>query len=230
HEVVGHASGKINPGVGETKETLKSYASTLEEGRADLIALYYIMDPKMEELGLTDDWEKLGKASYDAYIRNGLLTQLRRLNIGDNVEESHMRNRQWVSAWVVEKGREEGVIEKISRDGKTYYDIKNYPRLKELFGELLKETQRIKSEGDYNAVRDLVENYGVKVDQDIHKEVLDRNSKFPSPPYSGFVNPVLVTETNDEGEITAIRVEQPADFATQMLQYSNDHNNLKNQQ
>ncbi len=226
HEVVGHASGKINPGVGETKETLKSYASTLEEGRADLIALYYIMDPKMQELGLTDDWEKLGKAAYDAYIRNGLLTQLRRLNLGDNVEESHMRNRQWVSAWVVEKGQKEGVIEKISRDGKTYYDIKNYPRLKELFGELLKETQRIKSEGDYNAVRDLVENYGVKVDQKIHKEVLDRNSKFPSPPYSGFVNPVLVPEMNENGEIIAIRVEQPTDFATQMLQYSKDHSHL----
>lgn len=226
HEVVGHASGKINPGVGETKETLKSYASTLEEGRADLIALYYIMDPKMEELGLTDDWEKLGKAAYDAYIRNGLLTQLRRLNLGDNVEESHMRNRQWVSAWVVEKGRDEGVIEKITRDGKTYYDIKNYPRLKELFGELLRETQRIKSEGDYAAVRDLVENYGVKVDQNIHKEVLERNSKFPSPPYSGFVNPVLVPEMNENGEITAIRVEQPIDFASQMLQYSKDHNNL----
>ncbi|CAN5152049.1 dihydrofolate reductase [soil metagenome] len=222
HEVVGHASGRINAGVGETKETLKSYASTLEEGRADLIALYYIMDPKMQELGLTDDWEKLGKASYDGYIRNGLLTQLRRLNIGDNVEESHMRNRQWVSAWVVEKGQEEGVIEKVSRDGKTYYDIKNYARLKELFGELLRETQRIKSEGDYDAVRDLVENYGVKVDQDIHKQVLDRNSKFPSPPYSGFVNPVLVPEMDEKGEIKAINVEQPKDFSTQMLKYSKD--------
>ncbi|HSP40077.1 MAG TPA: hypothetical protein VLN46_01505 [Gillisia sp.] len=226
HEVVGHASGKINPGVGETKETLKSYASTLEEGRADLIALYYIMDPKMQELGLTDDWEKLGKSAYDAYIRNGLLTQLRRLNLGDNVEESHMRNRQWVSAWVVEKGQEEGVIEKVTRDGKTYYDIKNYPRLRELFGELLKETQRIKSEGDYNAVKDLVENYGVKVDQGIHKEVLDRNSKFPSPPYSGFVNPVLVPEMGENGEIKAIRIDQPKDFATQMLKYSEDHSHL----
>ena len=226
HEVVGHASGKINPGVGETKETLKSYASTLEEGRADLIALYYIMDPKMQELGLTDDWEKLGKSAYDAYIRNGLLTQLRRLNLGDNVEESHMRNRQWVSAWVVEKGQEEGVIEKVTRDGKTYYDIKNYPRMRELFGELLKETQRIKSEGDYNAVKDLVENYGVKVDQGIHKEVLDRNSKFPSPPYSGFVNPVLVPEMGENGEIKAIRIDQPKDFATQMLKYSEDHSHL----
>ena len=137
-----------------------------------------------------------------------------------------MRNRQWVSAWVVEKGQEEGVIEKVSRDGKTYYDIKNYPRLRELFGELLKETQRIKSEGDYNAVRDLVENYGVKVDQGIHKEVLDRNSKFPSPPYSGFVNPVLVPDMDENGEITAFRLEQPEDFATQMLRYSKDHSHL----
>ncbi|QED37824.1 dihydrofolate reductase [Antarcticibacterium arcticum] len=226
HEVVGHASGRINPGVGETKETLKSYASTMEEGRADLVALYYLMDPKIQELGLTDDWEKMGKATYDGYIRNGLITQLVRLNLGDNVEESHMRNRQWVSAWVFEKGKEEGVIEKVSRDGKTYYDIKNYPRLRELFGELLMETQRIKSEGDFEAAKNLVENYGVKVDQAVHKEVLDRNSKFKSPPYSGFVNPVLVPETGDDGEIKAIRIEQPKDFASQMLQYAKDFNFL----
>ncbi len=226
HEVVGHASGKINPGVGETKETLKSYASTMEEGRADLVALYYLMDPKIQELGLTDNWENLGKATYDGYIRNGLMTQLVRLNLGDNVEESHMRNRQWVSAWVFEKGQKEGVIEKVSRDGKTYYDIKNYPRLRELFGELLRETQRIKSEGDFEAAKNLVENYGVKVDQAVHKEVLDRNSKFKSPPYSGFVNPVLVPETNDKGEIKALRIEQPKDFATQMLQYAKDFNYL----
>jgi dipeptidyl-peptidase III len=226
HEVVGHASGKINPGVGETKETLKSYASTLEEGRADLIGLYYLMDPKIEELGLTDSWENTGKAAYDAYIRNGLITQLRRLNLGDDVEESHMRNRQWVSAWVVEKGKDEGVVEKVTRDGKTYYDIKDYQRLRELFGELLKETQRIKSEGDYQAARDLVENYGVKVDQDIHREILDRNSKFKSPPYSGFVNPVLVPEVDGNGEIQSIRVTQPKDFATQMLDYSESFNYL----
>ena len=226
HEVVGHASGKINPGVGETKETLKSYASTLEEGRADLVALYYLMDPKIQELGLTDNWENLGKATYDGYIRNGMMTQLVRLNLGDNVEESHMRNRQWVSAWVFEKGQKEGVIEKVSRDGKTYYDIKNYPRLRELFGELLMETQRIKSEGDFEAAKNLVENYGVKVDQAVHKEVLDRNSKFKSPPYSGFVNPVLVPETDDNGEIKAIRIDQPTDFATQMLQYAKDFNYL----
>src|SRR5690606_39209706 len=175
HEVVGHASGQINPGVGETKETLKSYASTLEEGRADLVGLYYLMDPKLKELGLVDDHEKLGKAAYDGYIRNGLLTQLIRLELGANVEESHMRNRQWVSAWVFEKGEDEGVIERVERDGKVYFNIKDYVRLRELFGELLRETQRIKSEGDYEAARALVENYGVKVDQNIHAGVLERN-------------------------------------------------------
>ncbi len=226
HEVVGHASGQINPGVGETKETLKSYASTLEEGRADLVGLYYLMDPKIQELSLTDDWKKTGMAAYDGYIRNGLVTQLRRLQIGEDVEESHMRNRQWVSAWVFEKGMEEGVIEKVTRDGKTYFDIKNYERLRELFGELLRETQRIKSEGDYEAAKALVENYGVKVDQDIHKEVLDRSSQFKSPPYSGFVNPILVPEMDENGEIIKIKIEQPKDFATQMLKYSQDFNNL----
>lgn len=226
HEVVGHASGRINPGVGETKQTLKSYASTLEEGRADLVGLYYLMDPKIQELGLTDNWEKMGKAAYDGYIRNGLMTQLRRLNLGDNVEESHMRNRQWVSAWAFERGTEEGVIEKTTRDGKTYYDIKNYEQLREIFGELLKETQRIKSEGDYEAAKALVENYGVKVDQKIHKEVLDRNEKFKSAPYSGFVNPVLVPEMDEAGKITKIKVEQPKDFTTQMLKYSKDYSNL----
>lgn len=227
HEVVGHASGKINPGVGETKETLKNYASTMEEGRADLVGLYYLMDPKLQELGLTDSWEKTGKAAYDGYIRNGLLTQLRRLELGADVEESHMRNRQWVSAWAFENGKEEGVIEKVTKDGKTYYDIKDYARLRELFGELLKETQRIKSEGDFEAAKNLVENYGVKVDQNIHKEVLERNKQFNSAPYSGFVNPVLVAETDDNGEITAINVEQPDDFASQMLEYSKNLNFLK---
>ena len=220
HEVVGHASGQLNQGVGTTKETLKSYASTLEEGRADLVGLYYLMDPKLEELGLTDNAEELGKAAYNDYIRNGLVTQLVRLELGDDVEEAHMRNRQWVSAWVFEKGKEEGVIEKVEKDGKTYYDIKDYQKLRELFGELLRETQRIKSEGDYEAVKALVENYGVKVDQKMHKEVLDRNAQFKSAPYSGFINPVLVAEMNDNGEITAIKVTQPESFEKQMMNYS----------
>ncbi|MBC9795146.1 dipeptidyl peptidase 3, partial [Sinomicrobium weinanense] len=220
HEVIGHASGKLNPGVGETKETLKNYASTLEEGRADLVGLYYIMDPKLQELRLTDDYRKLAMAEYDGYIRNGLLTQLVRLELGSNVEEAHMRNRQWVSAWVFEKGKKDNVIEKINRDGKTYYNINDYDKLRTLFGELLRETQRMKSEGDYEAAKALVENYGVKVDQEIHKEVLDRNKAFKSAPYSGFVNPVLVPETDEAGEITAIKVTQPGSFEEQMLYYS----------
>ena len=227
HEVVGHASGQLNPGVGETKETLKNYASTMEEGRADLVGLYYLMDPKIQELGLTNDWKKTGMAAYDGYIRNGLMTQLRRLNLGDNVEEAHMRNRQWVSAWVYEKGKKEGVIEKVTRDGKTYFDIKNYERLRELFGELLKESQRIKSEGDFNAAKNLVENYGVKVDQTMHKEVLDRNAQFKSPPYSGFVNPVLVPEMDENNEIKAIKVTQPKDFSSQMMDYKKNYHFLK---
>lgn len=227
HEVVGHASGKINPGVGQTKETLKSYASTMEEGRADLVGLYYLMDPKMEELGLTDDYKKLGKAAYNDYIRNGMLTQLVRINQGDDIEESHMRNRMWVSSWVIEKGKEENVIEKVEKDGKTYYDIKDYEKLHDLFGELLRETQRIKSEGDYEAAKNLVENYGVKVDQEVHKEVLKRNEQFNAAPYSGFVNPVLVTETDDDGKIKAIKVTHPKSFEEQMLDYAKNHSFLK---
>lgn len=226
HEVIGHASGQLNPGVGETKETLKNYASTLEEGRADLVGLYYLYNPKLQELGLVKDWKKVGMAAYDGYIRNGLMTQLIRLNLGDDVEEAHMRNRQWVSAWAFEKGKEDNVIEKVTRDGKTYFNINDYEKLHELFGQLLRETQRIKSEGDYAAVEALVEGYGVKVDQAIHAEVLDRNKQFTSAPYSGFVNPVLVPEMNDAGEITAIKVTQPKGFPEQMLEYSKNYSNL----
>jgi dipeptidyl-peptidase III len=226
HEVVGHASGQINPGVGTPKETLKSYKSTIEEGRADLFGLYYLMDPKLQELGLVTDWEATGKAAYDGYIRNGLLTQLIRLNLGDDVEEAHMRNRQWVSAWVFEKGRDQGVIERVTRDAKTYYDIKDYNKLRELFGQLLRETQRITSEGDYEAAKALVEDYGVKVDQTLHAEVLERNSKFTSAPYSGFVNPVLVPERNEQDEIVGFKVVQPESFQAQMLEYSQTYGNL----
>ena len=220
HEVVGHASGQINPGVGTTKETLKSYASTLEEGRADLVALYYAYDPKLQEFGFVDDWKKLGMESYDSYIRNGLMTQLIRLELGSNVEESHMRNRQWVSTWVFEKGKSENVIEKITRDGKTYFNITDYEKLHVLFGDLLREVQRIKSEGDYESGKALVENYGVKVDQKLHAEVLERNKKFVSAPYSGFVNPVLIPVLNSKGEIISIKIKQPKTFAEQMLNYS----------
>ncbi|MCA0133717.1 dipeptidyl peptidase 3 [Winogradskyella alexanderae] len=226
HEVIGHASGQLNPGVGETKETLKNYASTLEEGRADLVGLYYLYDSKLQELGLVEDWKKVGMAAYDGYIRNGLMTQLIRLNLGDDVEEAHMRNRQWVSAWVYEQGKEDNIIEKVTRDGKTYFNINDYDKLHDLFGQLLRETQRIKSEGDYKAVEALVEGYGVKVDQDLHAEILERNKQFTSAPYSGFVNPVLVPETNDAGEITAIKVTQPKGFPEQMLEYSKKYSHL----
>ncbi|RLD27187.1 MAG: dihydrofolate reductase [Bacteroidetes bacterium] len=220
HEVIGHASGQLNPGVGETKETLKNYASTLEEGRADLVGLYYLYSPKLQELGLVEDWKKLGMAAYDGYIRNGLMTQLIRLKLGDDVEQTHMRNRQWVSAWTFEKGAKDNVIEKIVRDGKIYFNINDYEKLRELFGQLLRETQRIKSEGDFTAAETLVETYGVKVDQAIHADVLKRNKQFKSAPYSRFVNPVLVPEMDDEGNITAITVKQPKSFENQMLNYS----------
>ncbi len=226
HEVIGHASGQLNPGVGETKETLKNYASTLEEGRADLVGLYYLYNPKLQELGLVEDWKSLGMAAFDGYIRNGLMTQLIRLELGDDVEESHMRNRQWVSAWAFEKGAADNVIEKITRDGKTYYNINDYEKLHELFGQLLRETQRIKSEGDFAAVEALVEGYGVKVDQDLHKEILERNKQFTSAPYSGFVNPVITPKTNDAGEIEGFTLEQPKTFKEQMLEYSKNYNFL----
>jgi dipeptidyl-peptidase-3 len=226
HEVVGHASGQINPGVGTPKETLKSYASTLEEGRADLVGLYYLYNPKLQEIGLVDDWKKLGMESYDGYIRNGLMMQLARLELGANIEEAHMRNRQWVSAWVFEKGQKDNVIEKITRDDKTYFNINDYEKLHDLFGQLLREVQRIKSEGDYNAGKNLVENYGVKVDQKLHAEVLERCKQFTAAPYNGFVNPVLVPKTDDKGNIIAIDVQQPKSFAEQMLYYSKNYSFL----
>ncbi|ARV12745.1 dihydrofolate reductase [Gilvibacter sp. SZ-19] len=227
HEVVGHASGQINPGVGTPKETLKSYKSTIEEGRADLFGLYYLMDPKLQELGLVEDWEKTGMAAYDGYIRNGLVSQLVRLELGADVEEAHMRNRQWVSAWAYEQGQADNVIEKIVKDGKTYYNINDYQKLREIFGRLLRETQRITSEGDYEAAKALVEDYGVKVDQDLHKEVLDRNSKFTAAPYGGFVNPEIVPVMDDNGEITGFEVVQPESFVSQMVDYAKRYSFLK---
>ena len=228
HEVVGHASGQLNPGVGETKETLKNYASTLEEGRADLVGLYYLYDSKLQELGLVEDWKAVGRAAFDGYIRNGLMTQLIRLDLGDDVEEAHMRNRQWVSAWAFEKGQKDNVIEKVTRDGKTYFNINDYDKLHNLFGQLLRETQRIKSEGDFEAVQALVEGYGVKVDQEIHAEVLERNKQFKSAPYGGFINPVLEPVTDENGAITAIKVNYAKDFASQMLYYVEHYNFLPN--
>lgn len=226
HEVIGHASGRLNEGVGTPKETLKNYSSTLEEARADLVGLYYLPDNKLVEIGISPDSKAIGKAAYDGYIRNGLMLQLIRLNLGDDIEEAHMRNRQLVAAWAMEKGEAENVIEKVEKDGKTYFKINDYDKLRELFGELLREIQRIKSEGDFDAGRDLVETYGVKVDQDLHKEVLERNSQFKSAPYSGFINPVLVTVQDENGEIQDITVQQPESFAAQMLQYAKDYTTL----
>ncbi|WP_420551530.1 dipeptidyl-peptidase 3 family protein [Tenacibaculum aiptasiae] len=226
HEVIGHASGQINEGVGQPKETLKNYASTMEEGRADLVGLYYLMDPKLQELGLVDDWQKVGKAAYDGYIRNGLMTQLIRINLGDDIEEDHMVNRQWVSAWAFEQGKKDNVIEKVTKDGKTYFVVNDYMKLREIFGRLLKEAQRIKSEGDFEAAKALVEGYGVKVDQDIHKEVLDRNKQFTSAPYSGFVNPVLEPVKDSEGNITDVKITQPNTFEEQMNFYAKNYNFL----
>jgi len=219
HEVIGHASGQINEGVGTPKETLKNYSSTLEEARADLVGLYYLMDNKLVEMGLVPSLE-VGKTAYDGYIRNGMMTQLNRLNIGDVIEEAHMRNRQLVASWAFEKGAEEKVIEKIVKDNKTYFVVNDYDKLRSIFGELLMIIQKIKSEGDYQAGKDLVENYGVQVDQAIHKEVLARVAKLNIAPYGGFINPQLVPTTNDAGEITEIKATYPDNFEAQMLDYA----------
>jgi len=226
HEVIGHASGLINPGVGQPKETLKNYSSTLEEARADLVGLYYLPDGKLVEMNISPSAEGIGKAAYDGYIRNGLLTQLIRINLGDDIEESHMRNRQLVAAWAYEMGLKNNVIEKVVKEEKTYFVIRDYDELRKIFGEQLREMQRIKSEGDFEAGKALVETYGVKVDQDIHKEVLKRNSKFNSAPYSGFVNPVLVAEKDAEGTITNVKVVQPNSFTEQMLDYAKRYTTL----
>lgn len=225
HEVVGHASGQINEGIGTPKETLKNYASTLEEGRADLVALFYIVDPKILELGLVESME-VGKAEYDSYIRNGMMLQLRRLDMGDDIEEDHMRNRQLVASWAYEMGRAENVIEKKVVEGKTYFVINDYDKLKVLFGDLLREIQRIKSEGDYEAGKNLVETYAVKVDPQIHQEVLDRSKKFEVAPYLGFIQPQLEPVMVD-GEITDVEVVYPKDFQKQMLMYSEKYSFLK---
>jgi len=224
HEVLGHASGKIEPGVGTPSETLKNYRSALEEGRADLFSLYYIMDPKLVELGLVPS-EEVGKAEYDTYITNGILYQLRRLQLGDMIEQSHMRNRAMVARWAFEQGKPENVIEKVEQDGKTYFVINDYQKLRELFGQLLREVQRIKSQGDFQAAQQLFEDYGVQVDRDLHQEVLDRVSGFEGAPYGGFINPRLVP-TEENGEIIDVRVEYPDDFSQQMLEYAEKYGNL----
>jgi dipeptidyl-peptidase-3 len=225
HEVLGHASGQLEPGVGTPAQTLPGYSSALEEARADLFALYYIMDPKLVEMGLIESLE-VGKAEYDQYIKNGLMLQLRRIKPGNNIEQAHMRNRQTVAAWAFERGKAENVIEKVSRDGKTYFDIKDYDKLRSIFGELLSEIQRIKSTGDFKAGKALIEGYGVQVDKAIHDEVLARSEKLKIPPYGGFINPRLVPVTDSKGNITDIKIEYPDDFTKQMLEYAEKYSFL----
>ncbi len=227
HEVVGHASGQLEKGVATPKETLQNYASPLEEARADLVGLYYIMDPKLVELGLMESLD-VGKAQYDQYIKNGLMLQLRRIEPGKNIEQAHMRNRQMVANWVYQKGKKDKVIEKVTRDGKSYFNINDYDKLRELFGLLLREVQRVKSQGDYKAGQALIEDYGVKVDPAIHQEVLRRSEKLNIPPYGGFINPRLVPIHNDAGAITEVKVEYPDDFMAQMLEYAAKYSHLPN--
>ncbi|MFC6103001.1 dipeptidyl-peptidase 3 family protein [Olivibacter domesticus] len=224
HECIGHASGQINKGVATPDKTLKSYASCLEEARADLVALYYILDPKLVEIGVMPSVE-VGKAAYDSYMMNGLMTQLTRLKLGDDIEEAHMRNRALNAYWVYQQGKKDNVVEFVKANDKTYVQINNYEKLRVLFGSLLKEIQRIKSEGDYNAGKNLVETYGVKVDQVLHKEVLDRYAKLNLKPYKGFVQPKLVA-VEKNGEITDVKVEYPNSFYEQMLDYGRDYSYL----
>jgi dipeptidyl-peptidase-3 len=224
HEVIGHASGQINPGVGTPKETLKSYASALEEARADLVSLYYALDPKLVELGLMPSVDT-GKVIYDKAIRNGLLMQLRRVKFGDDIEEAHMRNRQLIAAWAVEMGREDNVIEKVEDDGKTYYVIRDYEALRGIFGEQLREIQRIKSEGDFDTGQHLIETYGVKVDRAIHEEVLERIAPLNLAPYKGFVEPRVVA-VKEGDEIVDVVIEHPEDFVGRMLELEENYSFL----
>ncbi len=224
HEVIGHASGKINDGVGQPHETLKNYSSALEEGRADLVALYYLMDPKLVELGVMPSLD-YGKAAYDEYITKGIIVQLARIKLGKDVEEAHMRNRQMVALWCYEKGKKENVIEKKNVGGNTYFVVNDYMKLRTLFGELLKEIQRIKSEGDYKAGQALIENYGVKIDQKLHQEILNRYAKLNIAPYAGFVQPRLVPVITD-GKIQDVKIEYPKNFVDQMLEFGKNYSLL----
>jgi dipeptidyl-peptidase-3 len=221
HEVIGHASGKINPGIGTPKETLKNYSNTLEEARADLVALYYIYDTKLIDLGLMPSLE-VGMAEYDSYISNGMMLQLRRLDVGENIEEDHMRNRQLNASWAYEKGLKNNVIEKKVVDGKTYFVVNDYAKLRVTFGDLLKEIQRIKSEGDYAAAEALVEGYGVKVDQALHAEVIQRYESLELAPYSGFVQPKLVPSFDKKGKFVNLKVEEEG-YVEQMLRFAKEY-------
>lgn len=225
HECLGHGSGKLLPGV--DPDALKAYGSTLEEGRADLFALYYLGDPKLVELGIFPNMDTY-KAEYYKYIMNGLMTQLSRIEPGKNIEESHMRNRKFISEWCYKMGKKDKVIELVKRKGKTYVKINDYAKLRDLFGKLLAEVQRIKSEGDFEAGRKLVETYGVVVDKKLHSEVLERYSKLDIAPYKGFVNPIYNVVKDADGNITDINVTYGEGYVEQMLRYSRDYSPLTN--
>lgn len=216
HECLGHGSGQLKKGVGP--DSLKNYHSTIEEARADLFALYFIKDPVLEKFGLVPNGE-VAMAEYDSYIRNGLMTQLVRIHPGKTIEESHMRDRSLIAHWVYEQGKDKKVIEKVTRDGKTYFIINDYKELRTEFGDLLRIVQNITSEGDYNAARELVEKYAVQVDPELHKEVLWRYEKLNIAPYTGFINPVYSLESKD-GKVTDVKIDYPDDFTKQMLLYS----------
>jgi dipeptidyl-peptidase III len=221
HECIGHASGQINKGVETTDKTLKNYASCLEEARADLVGLYYIMDQKLIDIGVMPNME-VAKAEYDSYMMNGLMTQLTRIKLGDNIEEAHMRNRQLNALWVYEKGKKANVVALVKQNGKTFVQINDYAKLRILFGDLLREIQRIKSEGDFKAGRALVEGYGVKVDQALHKEVLDRYNKLGLKPYRGFIQPRLVP-VMDGDKVQDVKVEYPKSFFEQMVYFGKNY-------
>lgn len=223
HECLGHGSGKLLPGV--DPDALKAHGSTLEETRADLFALYYLADPKLLELGLLDNPDAY-KAEYYKYMLNGMMTQLMRIEPGKDVEEAHMRNRKLIAEWAYEHGKEDNVVVLDTINGKTYIRINDYVKLRNLFGELLHEIQRIKSEGDYEAGRNLVEKYAVKVDPKLHAEVLERYSHLDIAPYKGFVNPIYTPVFNDNGEITDVTITYGEDYITQMLRYSKDYSPL----
>ena len=223
HDCLGHGSGKLLPGV--DPDALKAYGSPIEEARADLFGLYYVADPKLVELGLTPNADAY-KAEYYTYLMNGLMTQLVRIEPGNDVEEAHMRNRQLIARWVFEKGAADKVVELVRRDGKTYVVVNDYGKLRTLFGELLSEIQRIKSTGDYQGAHDLVENYAVKVDPVLHAEVLERYKKLNLAPYKGFVNPKYEAVVDAAGKITDVKVTYDEGYAEQMLRYSKDYSNL----